>query len=491
MAEYVWVILISLLFYFYTVTCIFFTVRVAALKGRRKSWGWLALFLGLIGFCIVSFLPNKKGVKGETNPVKAAFRSVSGSSPKVIWLVALGLVVVVGGVLLGNHLTVYLENRSFEDQLSEETGKEEDVIAPSAVYGAVKDVFTGDGNNFAVTEKGDLYGWGRISIKPLDEEGRLYEKVKKVAVSGDTVLLLTTDGTLYGKGDNTNGLIAGSDEKTVKSFQKLEEDVVDFDLSATAAALVTERKNLYIWGTNTYGQLARDRSKQNEITDKIASSVKKVEVTERSVYYMNEKGEVFGVGSNAYGQFGKAEKTYRSAVKLAGGCTDFAAGEDFLLLLKKDGTVWSAGNDSFGQLGRETLEEYEELKEEASKAGTEKEDEEKVENKKAAAFGPIEFEEKVSAVYAAGNCAFALIGNEAYAWGKNDLGQLGTGDRTHYSEPTLIDEEISALATDGACTLILTEDGMLLGAGDRRNFRLGSLGEGDGLEEIAEIKEEE
>lgn len=498
MAEYALTIGAALLFYFYTVTCVFFTVRIAALKGRRRGWGWLALFFGLIGFLVVCFLPNAKGVSGETNPVKAAFRKVTGISPLATWLIAAGLVVVVGGALLGSRLSVFLENRAYEKELSMEESSNENVIAPASVTGAVKGIFATKGGSYAVTEKGALYGWGNVAISPLDESGCLYENAKKIAVAGDTTFLLSADGTLYGKGDNSKGLIAGASSKKVKSFAKIEADVVDFDLSETAAALITERKNLYIWGVNTYGQLARDIEKKSEITDKVATNIKKVEVTARSVYYMNESGELFGVGSNAYGQFGKGDvKVRRGAVKLASGCVDFAAGEDFLLILKKNGTVWSCGNDAFGQLGRKTMEELTEAELQALKESKEKEKEEKEEEepaiviKKAGTFGQIELPEGVEKLYAAGHTAFALIGTELYAWGENQLGQLGTGDRKNCSAPEPVHKKAVDLSASGTTTLILSEDGSLLGAGDRRDHQLGAQSSGNGFKSVAEVKEEE
>ncbi|MBQ7094879.1 MAG: hypothetical protein IJN80_00290 [Clostridia bacterium] len=490
MAEYALGIGIGLLFYFYTVTCVFFTVRVAALKGRRKRWGWLALFLGLIGFLVVCFLPNGKGVSGETNPVKAAFRQMTGLSPLATWLIAAGLVVIVGGALIGTRLGVYLENRAYEKELSEKESNE-NALAPASVYGTVERIFAGKGRNYAITDQGDLYGWGNVAITPLDESGRLYEKVQKVATVGETTLLLTTDGTLYGKGNNTNGLIAGAEEKNVKTFTKIESDVLDFDLGETAAALITKRKNLYIWGVNTYGQLAKDVEKRAEITDKIASDIQKVEVTARSVYYLNESGEVYGVGNNAYGQFGLGDKKVRYGVaKIASSCKDFAAGEDFLMLLKKDGSVWTCGNDAFGQLGRKTMEELSESEKKNLEKAKEKGKEEKIQIKKAAEFGQVDLPEEVSKVEGAGHSAFALIGGNVYGWGENQLGQLGTGSNKNCASPELVYRKAADLSASGSCTLILSEDGALLGAGDRRDHQLGAQS-GHGFKSIAQIKEGE
>ena len=503
MAEYAWPIIGALIFYFYTISCIFFTVRIAALKGRRRGWGWLALFLGLIGLCIVCFLPNAKGVTGETNPIKAAFKKVFGLSPWAAWLTLIGLVVVVGGALIGNRIVLYHENRSYEKELSMEESEKENVMAPAAVYGEIRGIFVGKENNFAITKEGDLYGWGVLPMTSLNEEGCLYQGAAKIATNGETTLLLATDGTLYGKGDNAKGLLLKYDKEKADQFKKLQDDVDDVVMGENVAAMITKRRNLYIWGLNTYHQLGQDRSKVSDLEHRVAANVKKVVVTARSVYYLTEDGTVYGIGSNAYGQFAKGDvKVRKVPAKIAAGCSDLAAGDDFLMILKKDGTVWSAGNDAFGQLGRKTYEELseEELQElekgdeesEESKKEEKKEEKEEepaVEIKKCGVFGQIDLPEGISSIEAAGHTAFAMVEGEVYAWGENHLGQLGTGDRKNCTSPVAVYSGANMISASGECTMILSADGALWGAGDRRDYRLGADSSGNGFKAIAQVKE--
>ncbi len=470
-----------LLIYFYTVTCTFFAVEIAALKGRRRRWGWLGFLFGIFGIAIICFLPNAKGVTGETNPIKAVWRKLTAAvSPLAVWIIVAGLVVVVGGTFLGTRLTTYLENRDHEKELSE-TESEEEFLTPAKVSGKVAAVFCGSGSNFAVTQSGDLYGWGKVGLEALDESGKVYQKVQKVCKAGDTYYLLATDGTLYAKGDNRNSLIPGQDAETVENFVKIETDVADMALSRTAGAILKKSGNLYVVGVNTYGQLGRAAERVNNTDQRLAQDVKKVVMTGRSLYYMKKDGIVCGVGNNAYGQFGLGHKDAQGApVKLADGCKDIAAGEDFLLLLKNDGSVFSAGNNCYGQLGREPGDGK--LPEGATE-----------EDKKNVAVpenvpGRIKGLEGVTSIHAAGGTAFALIEGELYGWGRNHLGQLGDdeGDRKW---PIHLRSNVKELAVSSTCTLLLTENGDLLGAGDRQNYQLGSRNGGNGFREIAEVKE--
>ncbi|MBQ8894900.1 MAG: hypothetical protein IJ043_10910 [Clostridia bacterium] len=472
-----WLILITLLLYFYTVTCTFFTAQIAAVKGRRKRWGWLGLLLGIFGFAIVCFVPNAKGVTGETNPIKAAFGRLKKISPIAVWILVAGVVVVVGGTFLATNLNLYLENRSHEKELIQ-TEEEVDYLTPSKVNGKVAGIFCGDGANFAVTEAGDLYGWGQVGLSALDESGKVFQNVKKVCAAGDTIYLLATDGILYARGNNANSLIPGQSAAYVESFVKVEGDVKDMALSETAGAILKNSGNLYVVGVNTYGQLGRNAERVADTNTKLASNVSKVVVTGRSLYYLTADGSVYGVGSNAYGQFGLGNKEVQAApVKINQGCSDIAAGEDFTLVLKTDGSVWSAGNNSFGQLGRQPVEKlpvYEEGETPPVPAPA-----------PAGSFGQLELAE-VTKIEAHGRTAFALKGTEVYGWGHNHLGQLGEGSG-NASLPILIHKKAAALAAGDNCTLILTEEGKLLGAGDGRNYQLGARNDGKGFGEIAEV----
>lgn len=471
-------IILLVFLYFYTVTCTFFTVQIAAVKGRGRLWGWLGFLLGIVGFSIMCFIPNAKGVEGETNPIKTAFKKLRGISPIAVWILLGGVVVVVGGTVLAVTLSRNVGKKDYSDQLE---GVVEEVvyISPSKVTGTVVDVFAGDRANYAVTMDGTLYGWGSVGLSPLDETGILYKQAKKICKAGDTVYLLASSGTLYARGDNTKALIPGQSAEYVENFVEVEKDVKDISLSENAGAILKSSGNLYVVGTNTYGQLGRGVGKMTNTDTKLAGNVAKVVLTSRSLYYLDGKGNVFGVGNNAYGQFGLGHKdALEVPVSLTGNCTDFAAGDDFLMVLKSNGTVWTAGNNGSGQLGRIPVNKtpvYEEGEEAPVPAPA-----------VATRFGQIELE-GVTRIVAGPQNAFAFIGNDLYGWGRNHLGQLGSGN-AEFLVPILIQKDISKMAAGRDCTLLLTLDGKLLGAGNTANYQLGPNNSGKGFGEIAEVK---
>ena len=448
-----------ILFYFYTVTCAFLAVQIAAAKGRRRRWGWLGVFFGVIGLVVVCFLPNAKGVKGDTNPLRNAFKKISGISPVAVWIVVAGIVVVVGGALLGTRLTSYIENRSHEKELVQEDG-EEPLLKPETVYGKVKDVFCGEDAQFALTEEADLYGWGRVDLEP-DETGVLYQKVQKICTTGKTIYLLTTDGTLYAKGDNTNSLVPG--QKNAEDFTKIDEDVKDIALSQSVGAFIKENGNLYVCGINTYGQLGTEEARIDHTGHRLAEKVAKVVATNRSLYYMLEDGTVFALGNNSFGQFGLGHKDSSGvAVKIAEKCKDIAAGADFTLLLMKDGSVLTAGNNAFGQLGRETTEEREEALDAVETVTEEEKKEETEENKTVSAmkFGKVELEDEVDKIAASNHTAYILVGEELFGWGQNHCGQIG-GNDLRVASPKSIHTTVADMAAGDETLVIVTQGGKL------------------------------
>lgn len=474
-----------ILFYFYTVSCGFFAVQIAARKGRKRGWGWLGIVLGLLGVAIVCFLPNAKGVKGETNPIKAVFKKLSRISPFAVWIVVVGVFVVAGGALLGNTIITAIENRHHEKELVLEED-EDSVLNPSAVYGEVADVFCGSDNQFALTKEGNLYAWGKVAAEPLGEIEFIGKNIKKACSSGDTIYILTDDGLLYGMGNNENSLIPYKKEKNVKTFAKIDEQVKDMAISKTAGAYIKESGNLYVLGVNTYRQLGSEEKRIDHTAHRLAQNVKKVVVTARSLYYLLEDGTVHAVGNNAFGQFGLGnKKTYNSPVRIAKDCADFTAGDDFTMLLMKNGKVLTAGNDAYGQLGRQTLEEWEE--EQKAVQTVQDEEEEAPKLKRQIKFGPVELPETPAAIDAGAHAAYALIGEKLYGWGDNDYHQIGNyASKVH--SPKLVHKTVADFSAGEDCVLLITQGGKLLGAGDRRYKQLGSAS-GEGFEALAQIKE--
>ncbi len=485
-----WLIVIAVVYYFYIVTCSFFTAQVAQEKGRKRGWGVLGFLLGILGFVIVCFLPNAKKVAGDTNPLRLAFKKLRSISPVAVWIVLAGIPLVILGAAFGPKVADFFSDRG-NHLVSIETEDEKQYLNPATVKGEVQSLYCGDQSNYVITAAGDVYAWGKADMTTLDESGKVYQNAEKVCMAGGTYYVLTSDHVLYAKGDNTNHLIPGQSAEKVSDFVRAETKVKDIALCETVGAVLKESGNLYVYGVNTYSQLGVKAASVSNTEKQMAKNVKKVVATDYALYYMTENGKVFAVGNNAYGQFGVGDrKTRKTPRQIAKDCLDFAAGDDFVMLLKKDGTVWTAGNDCYGQLGRKTIVQLMEERSNADKNNEipkSQEEAKEQETIKEELFGKVEGLEKVTAIAAGGRCAFAFCDTTLYAWGENYLGQLGLDPAADVVLPELVHKEALSVASNGRCTLLHTAGGKLLGTGDRRYQQLGGANK-KGFAELAKVK---
>ena len=140
--------------------------------------------------------------------------------------------------------------------------------------------------------------------------------------------------------------------------------IVSVAAGAGHTVLLDADGNVWTAGWNRYGQLGR-----NGDTSTFAKATKGIGgvriIAIAAGYYhtvlLDENGNVWTAGDNQFGQLGRetssdSDSTFKqvadgiSRVKI----TAIAAGDSHTVLLDADGNVWTAGYNEYGQLGRET-----------------------------------------------------------------------------------------------------------------------------------------
>ncbi|WP_257449697.1 RCC1-like domain-containing protein [Archangium lipolyticum] len=173
--------------------------------------------------------------------------------------------------------------------------------------------------------------------------------------------------------------------------------------------------------------------------------------------HVRADGTVWGWGYNHHGQLGPAtsEPRVRSPVKVTGlsGVTSVAAGGAYSLALRQDGTVWSWGYNSNGQLGDGTLVNRSTPAQVSGLSG-------------------------VVSVTAGNGFALALRDDgTVWSWGEGYSGQLGNGTTGQRSTPDQVPglSRVVAVAAGYGYALALRDDGTVWSWGE--NFE-GQLGDG-------------
>ncbi len=196
-------------------------------------------------------------------------------------------------------------------------------------------------------------------------------KIKAIAAGGAHTVLLDEDGNVWTAGLNNCGQlgISGGNSST---FTKVTDGISGVKIKAIAAGeqhtvLLDEDGNVWTAGLNNYGQLGRKTSSDSDstftqVTDGISGvKIKAIAAGGWHTVLLDEDGNVWTAGSNYYGQLGRDENkgafisnsTFKQVTDGIG-IIAIAAGGNHTVLLAANSGVWTAGNNQFGQLGRDT-----------------------------------------------------------------------------------------------------------------------------------------
>ena len=235
----------------------------------------------------------------------------------------------------------------------------------------------------------------------------------------------------------------------------------------TPAVAATPSGVAYAWGNNDGGQLGNGTMKTtNNPTPEPAALPSGVTVTAVAAgkvhsLAIGSDGKVYSWGYNGFGQLGDGttfDSSTPLAITLASGvtATAIAAGSYHSLAIGSNGTVYTWGSNSSGQLGNGTTNESD-------------------------SPAAITLASGVTATAIAGGGAYSLaIGSngKVYAWGFNSDGQLGNGTTTSSSTPVAITlasgVTATAIAAGAYHSLAIGSDGKVYSWGYNGGGELGN-----------------
>jgi alpha-tubulin suppressor-like RCC1 family protein len=356
-----------------------------------------------------------------------------------------------------------------------------------AVPGISNAVSVSSGNAFgiAVTADGTVWTWGDNVYGELGDGTTLATTVPEVipGVSDVSTIVsgygfsaaLKTDGTAVAWGDNTLGQ-AGNGLRFAK--QAAPAPVIGLAGMKAIAAGMTHALTLgsdgtiWSWGDNSMGELGRATTASGIaganaglIAGQKSDFVDGVAVAAGNGFSLALKsdGTVWTWGADITGQTGctsfqppcSVDPTVPRQVPMLNNIVQIAAGVDFALALKNDGTVYSFGSNTNGQLGSGVILQA-------------------TQNLPARVKGlPA-----AAKIAAGGRHALAVLANGAvWSWGWNSFGQLGNGATTDNPLPALMNltTPVSSAGAGYQFSYAAVQGGPLLAWGDNR---LGEMGDG-------------
>ncbi|NLB29331.1 MAG: hypothetical protein GX823_03780 [Clostridiales bacterium] len=364
------------------------------------------------------------------------------------------------GAAVGSDGTVYTWGENVNGQIGNGTATTQ--ISPVAVLTGGVSVSAGKYHTLALLADNTLWAWGE-SIYGQIGTGRITVERSPVKVMDDIVLCVagnlssfavTSDGTLWAWGNNDNALLGDNSQTKRLAPVKIMEDVVSVASGTTHTLAVKTDGTLWAWGSNDYGQLGDNSRRIRTAPVKVAEGMAEVWAGGQNSMALGTDGSLYSWGANTYGQVGDGSRIDRLVpVKILEDVATAAIGGGVLrvadsnvvaylqsghgLAVKSDGTLWSWGGNSNGQVGDGTRVDR---------------------------LSPVQIMSGIAKVAASCDCG-AAIGTDGalYTWGYNTSGQLGNGSRTASNKPVKILTDIGgATAAETAPTALVSKQSVLI-----------------------------
>ena len=234
-------------------------------------------------------------------------------------------------------------------------------------------ISAGENCYLAIKSDGTLWAWGlnNYEILGIETPSSIGSPVTvagggsnwtQVSASYNFYSAIKTDGTLWTWGDNAFGQLGNNSTDPRISPETIAGGGTNWSQVSSSALINSAIKTdgtLWTWGHNDFGSLGDGTtiSRSSPGTTAGGGTTWK-QVSAGSTLYISAiktDGTLWVWGYNNFGQLGDNTTTNRSSpITTAGGGTTWnqvSAGGYQIAAIKTDGTLWTWGNNNFGQLG--------------------------------------------------------------------------------------------------------------------------------------------
>lgn len=343
----------------------------------------------------------------------------------------------------------------------------------------------GDSHSLALNSSGTVLAWGDNSFGQLGNDSRLIQRTplevnnlaSMTAVAAGDVhsTALSSDGTVWTWGFNGQGQLGdGTTVQRASPARVLTTDTATGALAGATIALsgvitiasginhsigLKGDGTIWAWGHNSYGQIGNDSTTNSLVATHVQGLSGMSMIAIAAVSYHNlalrSDGTVWSWGNNTSGQLGDGKTSSLKVATLVpglNGIVAIAAGSSHSLALKNDGTVWAWGLNTSGQLGDTTTTLRKSPVQVSGLSG-------------------------IFDIAAGGDHSLALRADgTVWAWGANSVGQLGDNTTTNRLTPQIVSNlaYVTDIAAGGYHSLAIKNDSSVWSWG---NNWYGQLGE--------------
>ena len=214
--------------------------------------------------------------------------------------------------------------------------------------------------------QGDVFGaYQIVPVKVLDD-------VTAVSCGGNHTAAIKTDGSLWMWGSNSSGQLGNGGQGNDRNYDgflqtvpvKVLDDVVAVSCGVNHTAAIKTDGSLWTWGDNYCCQLGNGTTDNSNIPVKVLDNVAFVSCGYQHTAAIKTDGTLWTWGSNSSGQLGNDRQgndtvnNYGSQyliqtipVKVMDNAATVSCGNSHTIAVKTDGTLWTWGENHYGQLG--------------------------------------------------------------------------------------------------------------------------------------------
>ena len=347
----------------------------------------------------------------------------------------------------------------------------------ASTYGQCFDRFNiGQGHIVTIKSDGTLWGWGYSGYGQLGSVS--LSNVSPLQLSPDSnwikifngynnFFILKNNGSLWGVGQGDYGLLGnGSTTQTNTTLQQIGTATNWQKISASTDMTIGLKTDgtIWGWGQNDQYEMGNNTCCANQLTPiQIGTANHWVDVETSlgaSVFALKNDGTIWGWGLNLAGLLADNTVMARSVPTQLNSDTDWASihvGAAHILALKTNGTLWSWGGGEYGQTGDGLSPSL--YRSYPRQVGT----------------------DTWSKVFAGWKVSFGIKPDGTlWAWGLNDVGQLGIGNTTNQFSPVQVGTDtdwvdvVSGGSGDDQFTIATKSDGTVWAWGDNQVGQYGN-----------------